>query len=250
MRRTGFLAVPAVALLILLVVPAGSTAAGTSGTAKSCSAGLAYCTYTLGSGSLTGWAYTTPSSIAFRLPGEPNTTSGVPYSATVVNVSGHIDHVKGKFVATDVNTGKVLFGATDTYINVTQHCSHNGCGYTYALVNGTIVFHPSAYDGTSTAVSCTPSTFPAGNSTTCTAKVTDLANGAKVVAGNVTFSTYTSFYGTFSHHGICPLVQGSCSVVFTPADNTVGSAYMYAHYPVHGVFFKSQGSAGISVTGN
>ncbi|MCI4329558.1 MAG: hypothetical protein L3J80_01645, partial [Thermoplasmata archaeon] len=127
-----------------------------------------------------------------------------------------------------------------------------GCGYTYAMVNGTIRLHVTALDATTTAVSCSPSTFAAGSSTKCTATVTDGANHSLAPTGNVTFSTYSGagVIGTFTHHGACSLVSGSCTVRFTALDETVGSFQIVGTY--HGLhpYYKSAGSTTISVMGN
>jgi hypothetical protein len=248
MNRINYLLLPIVALVLVVTLPTVSASSATTGIAKQCTAGIAYCTYNITNANGSGWAFTTPTSISFPLPGESNYSYGGQYSAKVVNVSGKLDHVKGSFVATDVNTGKILFGLTDTNITVVKHCSHTGCGYTYTLVNGSIVFHPTHFDGTLTALTCSPSTFQDGNSTKCTAKVSDLANSSNVVNGNVSFFTYVSYIGTFSHGGVCTLLKGSCSVQWTPADGESGPIHIYANYQGHYIYYKSQGNALVDVT--
>ena len=73
---------------------------------------------------------------------------------------------------------------------------------------------------TATEVSCTPQPVVAGNSTTCTATVTDTAaNGQTTPTGTVSFTS--SGPGTFGSGGSCMLTaasssSASCSVTYTP----------------------------------
>ncbi|MCI4356465.1 MAG: hypothetical protein L3K18_04895, partial [Thermoplasmata archaeon] len=225
MKALGLVLAATVAILLLAVVPIASAAPSNStGTATSCGT-LTSCHFTFTSGNLTGWANTYSGSVQFQLPGEANVTANGHYSVSVVNVSGTTDHVLGTIVAIDANSGKVVFGSTDTNITVTVHCSHTGCGTTYHLLNGTMRLRVTNTDGTSTAVACSPSSFSAGSTTRCTATVTDLANHSVLPSGSIQFSTFSGLgaLGTFSHHGACTLVSGSCSVRFTAGDETVGS---------------------------
>jgi hypothetical protein len=237
-------------LLVLAAVPMASASTGLSGTATSCSQPYS-CYFVVNGTAGSGFASTSYNGLIFRLPGETNLSHGA-YTYTVVNQTGTVEHVQGAIIATDANTGKIVFGSTDTYINVTTHCSHTGCGHTYKLVSGAIKFQISNYDATNTVVSCSPSTFSAGGSTHCTAKVSDLANSSVVPTGNVTFSTYfgAGVIGTFSHHGTCTLVSGNCTVRFTAADETTGNFQVIGTYHGTHTFYKGVGSAYISVTGN
>jgi hypothetical protein len=242
---------PCLLLLLVTVVPTAAASGTLVGTATSCSQ-LTACYFVLNGTAGNGYASTSSFGyIAFRLPGETNITFGT-YSATVVNRSGAIDHVQGTSFGIDANTGRVVLGSTDVYVNATAHCSHNGCGYTYKLVSGSISLRVTNYDGTRVAVSCSPQHFGAGGSTHCTAQVTDLANNSTVPSGTVSFSTYSGAgsVGKFSNHGVCTLASGSCIVKFTAYDNTVGSFQIIAIY--HGLhsFYKSQGSGSIAVSGN
>lgn len=251
MRRVPWLAIPAVLALVILFVPAvgASPVSGgtTHGVATTCYS-LSGCVYKLNSSAGTSYAYTYGNYLIFKLPGESNQSRGT-YAVTSANQSGTIYHVLASLWAIDVNSGKVVVGSTNTYVNATKHCSHNGCGYTYALVNGTIALRVTSTDGTSTVVTCSPTSFAAGSSTKCTAKVTDLANRTKVVTGNVTFSTYVGAgsLGTFQNHGKCALVNGTCTVKFTAADETTGSFWIYGTYHGASLLYKSQGSAYVTV---
>jgi hypothetical protein len=249
MKRAAWLSIPAALVFVVLAVPTAAAAASgtTHGTATSCYS-LSYCVYKLNNSAGSSYAYTYGNYAYFKLPGETN-LSRATYTATVVNVSGQISHVVGSIWAVDANSGKVVVGSTNTFINATKHCSHNGCGYTYVVVNGSIALRVTTTDGTSTTITCSPTSFAAGSSTKCTAKVTDLANASKVVVGNVTFSTYygAGSLGTFQNHGKCALANGTCTVKFTAADETVGSFWIYANFHGYPLLAKSQGMTGVTV---
>lgn len=222
------------------------------GTATSCT-GLGACSYTITNGTGSGWATTSTafgSVISFLLPGEQLATRNQPYSVHTVSVSGSVYNEAGSFTATDANTGKIVSGTTNTQVTVTQHCSRTGCYYTYALVSGTITFNLTNVDGTVTTVTCNPSTFNAGGSTKCTATVTDKANPSKFPTGAVTLSTSPYSYGTFSNKGTCTLSSGSCSVQFTPFDNSVGNIPINAVYKGNSVYHISSASTVVVVLGN
>jgi hypothetical protein len=250
MKFSSTVLAPAVLLLVLTALPTAAAASTQSGTATSCSQ-LTSCNFVLNGTAGTGYASTGFGYASFRLPGETNTSHGT-YASQLLNVSGSVDHLQGSIFAIDANSGKIVLGSTNTYVAVTAHCGHNGCGYTYKLVNGTIAFRITNFDGTSTTVSCSPASFSAGTSTQCIAKVSDPANISLVPTGNVTFSTNSEAgtIGTFAHHGICALISGSCTIRFAAADETVGSFEIFGIFHGFHSFHKSQGSAYISVTGN
>lgn len=247
-----FLPVAAGLLLVLLLPPTGATAtAGTvSGSATACT-GLYTCSYTLNGSSASGTATTGGYGIAFRLPGEANQTIG-QYAATVVNRSGTVSHVRGSVFAIDANSGRVILGTTDTFVNATAHCSRSGCYYTYKLVNGTIALRVTRFDGTSTTVACTPSSISAGGSTKCTVAVTDLANRSIAPTGNVSFASSLGGYsaGSFANHARCALVKGSCTLKFSTADDTAGSVSITATFHGTATEFKSAGRTSLWVSGN
>ncbi|MCI4337136.1 MAG: hypothetical protein L3K17_08125 [Thermoplasmata archaeon] len=252
MWRARLIALSAVAVLLVGFIPAASAAAPTiSGKATSCS-GLESCYFVLNTSAGAGWASTSTyfgDIVSFKLPGESNTTYGGQYTPSVVNVSGTTNHILGTFVAIDANTGKVWFGTTDTNVTATEHCSRTGCSYTYALVNGSIAFQSTKFVGTTTTVSCSPSSFTAGKSTKCTASVKDLANASKKPSGTVTFSTFSSGVGTFSHNGTCKLASGNCTVTFTPFDDASGTIGVEAVFTTHLTFYKSQASLDLYISG-
>ena len=90
-------------------------------------------------------------------------------------------------------------------------------------------------DATSTGLSCSPGTVPFGQSTTCTATVTDTAATPSTPGGSVSFASDTSG-GTFSSQGSCTLTptgtggQSSCSMGYTPGQVGSGTHRITASY--------------------
>src|SRR3989449_1214367 len=90
--------------------------------------------------------------------------------------------------------------------------------------------------GTTTIVTCSPSSVVANQSSTCTATVTDTSSsGATTPTGNVTFTP----------GGTCTLVSGSCSVAVTPS--TSGTLSISASYNGDSAHAASAGSTSITV---
>ena len=107
---------------------------------------------------------------------------------------------------------------------------------------------------TSTSVSCSPTTVPVAQPTTCMATVTDIAaSGASTPTGSVTFSSDTSG-GSFSSSGPCDLSptgtagQASCSVSYTPGQVGSGSQTITASYGGDDVRAFSSASTTLTVT--
>jgi virginiamycin B lyase len=95
--------------------------------------------------------------------------------------------------------------------------------------------------GTTTSVSCTPTSVAIGQSTTCTATVTD-TGGSISPTGTVSFS---SPQGSFGSGGSCDLAasapsQASCSVTYTPSAE--GTQTVTATLPTGNNFTGSNGS--------
>ena len=239
---------------VLLFATASSEIAGT---ATSCSS-FYTCVYAItsiqGHGSATTYpyyySYSYNTYAIFQLPGEAKSTTSQPYKTNILGHTGTTYHVSGSFTAVDANSGKVVTGTTDDYIIQTQHCSRHGCYYTYSLSSGRITFTLTNLDGTATSLACSPATFPAGGSTTCTVTVTDLATSRSFPTGSVAFgiSTYGE-YGTFTPP-VCTLSSGRCSVIFTPSDNSVGTIGITASYPGDSSHYLSSGGTSVFVTGN
>jgi len=186
-----------------------------------------------------------------KLPGESTTSTNLTYWTYIERLNGtHTYWTIGTFYGTDVNTGKVVYGTTDSNYTITCH-GHSGrgggCTYTYTTDNGTIVFHFTNAELTSTAVSCTPSSIQVSSKTTCTVTVTNLWNSSKVPTGKVHLST--AGLGSFSNHGTCTLVSGKCSLTFHPSDNTGGAVTISATYAGSSAFYKSGGSTSVYVNG-
>jgi hypothetical protein len=252
MGRSAWVPAALVAVLFLSFLPSAGASTGSTGSATSC-AGTSYCHFTLSSSKGTGWAQTYGTSIDFLLPGEANTTFSTTYSAAIVrsvtNGSSALDWVSGSFTAVDANSGKVVFGSTNTNITDTTHCSHTGCGHTYSVHNGTIRFVPTNLDGTRTTISCGPSSFNAGGSTHCTATVTDLANRSLHPTGNVSWAISSYYYGSFSSHARCSLVGGNCTIKFHDADDGAGTIPMYASFHGPHPYYASAGETYLYVSG-
>jgi hypothetical protein len=252
MRSWGWMVFPALACLVLAGTPSAhaSGIGAVHGTATSCS-GLGACIYKLTNANGTGSVTTTTAFgnyASFQLPGEVNATRSAAYSWTDVNVSGTTNHIQGTFIATDVNTGKVVFGKTDANVTKTTHCYRTGCSNSYALINGTVSVQVSSLDGTTLLFSCNPSSYKAGHSTTCTATVTDSANLSFHPTGNITMKTQSVGVGHFFSKGICRLKNGTCSLKFKGTDDFVGTATLAASYPGNSIDYLSSAFARISVS--
>jgi len=214
------------------------------GKATSCT-GLWPCNFTLTDGSVTGFVKFNGASISFELPGETTTTNAGYVGSITYSPQGSYYHVIGKLMATDASTGQIVKFATDVWILATGHSGRGG-GVTYSLHNGTITYTLTGQDPTTTTVSCNPSSFAAGHSTTCTVTVTDKSNSASLPTGTVTFGT--SYYGTFSNGGVCTLSSGSCSVVFQTSEEYGGTIPISASYSGDATHYQSSGSTALYVT--
>lgn len=229
-------------LVLLMLIPSAAYASSSiAGKATSCSS-FAACNYTIsnttGTGSASANAGVSGSvgqnftfyggSLSFQLPGETGTSydtgvySGVAINTGVFNVvAGLVYHITGSFAAPDNNNGKIVKGTTKGYVGIKGHSGRGG-GNTFTLLNGTISFNPTNLDATLMTVTCNPTSFLSGTSTTCTASVTDLASSTSFPTGRVTFSSTLGFNPTK-----CSLSSGSCSVQITPA---AGTWPVYASY--------------------
>lgn len=228
---------------LVVLVPVGANASSQiTGTATQCTSFNA-CTYTIAGGG----SARTNALVVFTLPGEAMSTTSQTYTFQNLGHTGTTYHIQGSFTAVDANNGKVVFGVTDDYIIQTPHCFRS-CSYTYTLVSGTITFTLTGLDSTTTSLACNPGTFWTGHSTTCTVTVTDQADQTNYATGSITFgiSTYGA-YGTFTP-STCTLLSGSCSVTFTPSDNTVGYVGLTASYPGDGSHYISSGKTTIDIT--
>jgi len=234
--------------MVLVMVPVSASAAPYHGTVVKCKS-TAVCTYDLNNTNpkVVGWASTTVHSLSFKLPWEAKASYNLTYSTYIEKLTGTYTYwTIGNFYGTDVNTGYVVYGTTETNFTITAHCSR-GCTYTYTTDNGTIVFSFTKAYLTSTSVSCSPSSINVTSPTSCTAKVTNLWNSSNVPSGKIYMTT--PGLGSFTNKGSCTLSSGSCSLTFTPFDNTIGTVTISAKYaPVAG-FYKSSSSTSVYVVG-
>ena len=239
-----------VLLLLVALVPVAGAATPLHGVVTTCSSRTS-CQYVFNTSAGTGWAKTATTVISFQLPGEAKASTNVSYSTYIARLTGTYTYwTVGSFLGTDVNTGKVVYGTTNTNytITCTGHSGRGGgCTYTYTTDNGTIVVRFTQAEQTSLALSCSPTSINVAAKTTCTAKVTDLWNSSHIVTGKVHFSS--GGLGSFSNNGSCSLTAGQCNLTFRPFDNTVGTVTITGSFLGNTEFYKSKGTATVSVTG-
>jgi hypothetical protein len=250
MRFLRIAAIAPVGLLLLALLPVAGATAPVHGVVTTCSSTYA-CGFVFNTSAGTGWANTTGTKMSFQLPGEAKASYNLSDATYIARLTGTYTYwTVGNFLGTDVNTGKVVYGTTDTNYTITCH-GHSGrgggCTYTYTTDNGTIVFHFTQAEQTSTAVSCSPTSINVAARTTCTVTVTNLWNASNVPTGTVHFTG--SATGSFAPHPSCTLVSGSCTLKWHPADNTNGAVTIGAHFLGGTGFYTSQGSTSVTVTG-
>jgi hypothetical protein len=241
---------PAALILLTLVPPVSAAAPPVSGLVTTC-ASTTTCQFTFNTTAGTGWATTTSTLMSFQLPGEAKVSNNLTYSTYIALLTGTYTYwTVGSFVGTDVNSGKVVYGTTNTNYTITcvGHSGRGGgCTYTYTTDNGTIAVRLTNAEMTSTSVMCTPATVNVASKTSCTVKVADLWNSSNVPTGKVHLSS--GGLGTFSNKGTCTLTSGACTFTWHPFDTTVGTATISATYVGTPLFYTSLGSASVSVTG-
>jgi hypothetical protein len=262
MKRTIML--PIMVILVLAAVSQGSYASSTliTGTATKCTS-LTNCTFSLtngngGTGTASTFAgvpgyvgqsplYFSGGSVSFLLPGEPTATyasgvySGVAVLAGTSSTAGTLYNITGSFSATDKNTGTVVIGSTNTVVGIKGHSGRGG-GNIYTLVGGSIALNATGKYGTTTKVSCAPSSFLLGVSTSCTVTV----SGGSSPGGTVTFSqSGGSGSLSFPSPPTCSLASGSCSLTITGA--SPGVPQVLASYPGDSTNLGSSGTFSLSV---
>jgi hypothetical protein len=240
----------AIGLILLAVLPAAGATPAVHGTVTTC-ASTTTCHFTFNTSAGSGWANTTSTQISFQLPGEPLVSHNLSYSTYIARLTGTYTYwTVGNFLGTDVNSGKVVYGTTNTNFTITcvGHSGRGGgCTYVYTTDNGTIVFHLTKAEQTSVTVACSPSSVSAGSSSKCTAQVKDLWNSSNVPNGTIRLLSPGT--GTFSNKGVCTLAAGTCSLSWRAGDNTVGTVTISAIYAGSPVFYKSSGTTTVSVSG-
>ncbi|MCI4334021.1 MAG: hypothetical protein L3K04_00060 [Thermoplasmata archaeon] len=233
-------------LLLLALLPVAGATAPVQGTVTKCT-NTYTCSFVFNTSAGTGWAKTTLSPLSFQQPGEAKASYNLTYATYIEKLTGTYTHwTVGNFHGTDVNIGKVVVGATNTNFTITVSCSR-GCHDSYTTDNGTIVFHFTKAELTSTSVTCSPSSLSHSNKTTCTAAVTNLWNSTNVPKRTVYFSS--GGLGPFANHAKCNLTAGSCSVTRHPNDDTVGTVTTSGIYGGTAAFYKGSSYTHVTVSG-
>src|SRR5205807_895190 len=104
---------------------------------------------------------------------------------------------------------------------------------------------------TSTNVTCSPSTVPINDGSTCTTTVSDTDTGTKSAPGGTVTLSHTGS-GSFDS-ATCSLAQdgttthSSCSVTYTPS--AAGSSPITARFPYTTLFRSSSDATGSTVSG-
>ena len=238
-----------VGLILLAVLPSAGATAPVHGLVTNCTSNTS-CSFAFNTSAGTGWATTTSTLLSFQLPGEAKASYNLSYSTYIQSLIGTYTYwTVGNFVGTDVNTGYVVYGTTDTNYTITcvgHSGKGGGCTYTYTTDNGTIAFSFTSAEQTATSFTCTQLTVHVPGKTTCTVKVTNLWNSSNVPTGKVTLTS--GRLGGFSNRGTCTLSAGQCTFTWHPFDNTIGAVTLLATYPGSTSFYPSSGSVSINVT--
>jgi hypothetical protein len=246
-----------IALIVLVLLPTAGATTPVHGTVVNCATSYD-CRFQFNTSAGTGWANASGSAsygatgvLSFQLPGEAKASYNLTYSTYIGSLIGTYTYwTVGHFLGTDVNTGHVVYGTTDTNFTITcvGHSGRGGgCNYVYTTDNGTIVVHFTQAQLTATTVSCSPSSINVASKTNCTVTVTNLWNSSNVPTGKVHLSS--GGLGSFSNKGSCVLVSGHCSLIWHPNDNTGGGVLISATYYGSTTYYKSAGSTLVTVTG-
>lgn len=237
------------ALLLVLILPTvGATTPSVSGTVANCWS-TTNCAFNFTTTAGTGWANTTPSTISFQLPGESVPTHNLSYTTSLAHTTYASPNTTywtvGTFLGTDVSSGYVVYGTTNTNYTAVCHPVFRWCYDTYLTDNGTILVHLTRAEATSTTIACSPTTIVSGK-TACTATVTNLWNSSKVPVGRLHLS---GPYGSKLSIAGCTLSStGSCKFTWTAPINGCGPYVIAATYAGTTSYYTSSGSATITVT--
>lgn len=245
--------VATVGFLLLASIPVAGATTPANGVVTTCTAYWS-CNFGFNTSAGQGWAnstgYRAGGSIDLKLPGEAKTSTGLSYltNAPKVTTKGANSTywTIGNFIGTDVNTGKIVYGTTDSNYTATCHIVFRWCHNTYTTNNGTIVVLFTRAEATSTVLSCSPSTLHPQQKANCTATVSDLWNASNYPTGKLHLSS-PSGYGSFSNKGVCTLVSGKCQFYYRTSDNACGAGTLGASYPGNLAFYKSSGSFQLDV---
>ena len=251
--KAGLASIVVVALFALL--PFAGATAPVTGTITTCSSNWS-CDFVFNTSAGHGWAngtstgYLLPGSLSLKLPGESNTSTNLTYSTYIQQLTGTYTYwTIGTFLGTDVNTGTVVFGTTDSNYTITcvGHSGRGGgCTYIYTTDNGSVVVKLTAAEMTATTLSCSPSTLSSGK-TSCTATVTNLWNSSKVPSGKLHISF--PYGGKPTSKGTCTLSStGSCKFSWTAGANLCGAYTITVTYAGTPSYYTSSASKAITLT--
>ena len=201
-----------------------------------------------------------PTSVAATCAANPNPVNvGTTCTATVSNVnSGDLVPASGTVVWTDAQNGSTvpasctLDGTASCSVTFTPAAGSEGAHSITASYSGDLAHSPSAITTNVTAsrrsdttgVICAPLPVMVGQSTSCTATVSDTSAGTAITPGGT--MTWTSAAGTFSPP-TCGLSSGVCSTAYTPSPGHVGSATVGANYGGDADHFISTGSTSVTI---
>jgi hypothetical protein len=251
--KAGVASILVVALLALL--PAAGATTPVTGTITSCSSNWA-CDFVFNTSVGHGWAngsstgYLTPGTLSLKLPGESSTSTNLTYSTFIERLTGTYTYwTVGSFLGTDVNTGTVVFGTTDSNYTITCH-GHSGrgggCTYTYTTDNGSVAVTLTSAEMTATTLACSPLTLTSGK-VTCTATVTNLWNSSNVPTGKLHISF--PYGGKPTSKGVCTLSSsGSCKFSWTAGPNLCGAYTIVVTYSGSHAYYTSTASKAINLT--
>lgn len=250
MRVARWTAVLALGVALLAIAPGASAGRTVAGVVTNCRSASS-CAFVMNGTGPAGWANGTPPTLAFQFASEAKASYNLTYGTYTARLSGTYTYwTAGNFWGTDVNTGHVVYGMTNTNYTITCH-GHSGrgggCTYTYTTDNGTILFHLTQAEITSTAISCSPASVHAGGKATCTVTVTNGWNVTNVPKGKVTITD--GLLGSLSNKGTCALVNGTCTFTLHAPDDACGTIGLTASYLGTRYYYKSQGTTSESVTG-
>lgn len=255
MRLLTVAAASVVGVVLLALLPFAGAAVPLRGSVTTCSSNWS-CDFVFNTSTGKGWAngsspgYSYPGTMSLRLPGEANTTTGLPYSTYIQKLTGTYTYwTIGTFLGSDVNTGTVVTGTTNSNFTITcvgHSGKGGGCNYIYTTDNGTVTVRVTLAEMTATTLSCSPTTIVAGK-TSCTVTVSNLWNSSKVPVGKL--HIVGPYGGKLSDKGSCTLSsKGTCAFNWTAPVNGCGAYTITATYLGTTYYYTSTGSIAINVT--
>jgi Big-like domain-containing protein len=201
-----------------------------------------------------------PTTVAATCTANPDPVNvGTTCTATVSNVdSGDAVPATGSVTWSDAQNGSTLptsctlGGTASCSVTFTPAAGSEGAHSLTASYSGDSAHSASATTTSVTAskrsdttgVVCAPLPVVVGQTTSCTATVSDTGAGTAITPGGT--MTWSSAAGTFSPP-TCPLAADACSSTFTPSAGSVGSATVGATYGGDTDHLTSSGSTPVTV---